>query len=923
MLRLTRLFLVAVFAALLSSPALAVTTDQFVDRAQEFYERGELQASVIELKNALQQNPDSAAARLLLGRVYLEAFDPASAEKELLRARSLGVVSPVLTEALGQAWLRLRRFDNIIDNIEADPSASPRHRANVHILRGGALLGLERAAEAAESFHAALTDDPRNAEALAGLGQIAYSRNDLDTAEARLAEALAADPGSLRALRLKGDMNFSRGDFAEAEVAYRQLVHAFSDIQSNLLLAYAVAAQGKHDAALTIIHPVLDVAPEHPGVGYLRALVAFQTKDYEAAKFHVDQLVQVLPDHMPTHLLAGATNFALKNNEQALSFLRRYVNERPQDGAARRLLAATQLRLGQAGDAKETLAPLQEDLAPDDAALLALIGTAAQRSGDLEEGQQYLSRLVETQPENPVARAHLGAIELALGRTDDGILELEKALELDPTVDRVLYSIVVSHISNRDYQRAFDVAVKLRDRFPKNAQAWTLVGAAYAGLGDFGAASGAFERALTIRPGATDAGSSLANLKIRQGNMEAARTLYRHVLEHNPDHLRTLLQLALLENRLDRPTEELGLLERAVGLYPESRDARGLLGRAYMERGEPLKALDATADLVDLDSDDAALLEIVAGAYLRIGNAERSLGFFQRLVELDPDNTAARFDLARVYERQENFSEADSQLRKVLALDARHRGAKFVLARVRAAQRDLASAKELVAELKAQNPNSQALLDLEARIALAEKRPADAVGLLERAHAMRDNRRVLILLAKAQARAGAVDAGMTTLQDWLDRHPDDVQVRQFLARSYLELGRYDDAHTEYGELVARLPDNVAALKRLAWLDWRLGSGEQGLVRARRALELAPNDPEVMDTLGVILVDQGESAEALPLLRRANQLLPHRPSVRFHLARALAADGDEETARRILIQLVGIDREFAERAEAEALLRRLR
>ena len=53
-------------------PALAITSDEYLERAQGYFEQGELDASTIELKNALQRNRENANARLLLGRIYLE-----------------------------------------------------------------------------------------------------------------------------------------------------------------------------------------------------------------------------------------------------------------------------------------------------------------------------------------------------------------------------------------------------------------------------------------------------------------------------------------------------------------------------------------------------------------------------------------------------------------------------------------------------------------------------------------------------------------------------------------------------------------------------------------------------------------------------------------------------------------------------------
>ena len=46
-----------------------VTEQEHIQWAKDFEDKGNLKGSIIELKNAIQKNPDNAQARLLLGQV--------------------------------------------------------------------------------------------------------------------------------------------------------------------------------------------------------------------------------------------------------------------------------------------------------------------------------------------------------------------------------------------------------------------------------------------------------------------------------------------------------------------------------------------------------------------------------------------------------------------------------------------------------------------------------------------------------------------------------------------------------------------------------------------------------------------------------------------------------------------------------------
>src|SRR4030065_1192158 len=89
--RLTTLLILALSSPLGGCDATARLTEQeHIQRAKDFEDKGNLKGSIIELKNAIQKNPDSPQARLLLGQVYLKAGFGAEAEKELTRAEKPG-----------------------------------------------------------------------------------------------------------------------------------------------------------------------------------------------------------------------------------------------------------------------------------------------------------------------------------------------------------------------------------------------------------------------------------------------------------------------------------------------------------------------------------------------------------------------------------------------------------------------------------------------------------------------------------------------------------------------------------------------------------------------------------------------------------------------------------------------------------------
>ena len=84
--------------------SVAATAQDYLADARTLIEKAEYDAAVIQLKNVLLLEPDNAGAHLLLGKTYLESGDAALAEKEISRARDLGLDAVEWQAPLGRAY---------------------------------------------------------------------------------------------------------------------------------------------------------------------------------------------------------------------------------------------------------------------------------------------------------------------------------------------------------------------------------------------------------------------------------------------------------------------------------------------------------------------------------------------------------------------------------------------------------------------------------------------------------------------------------------------------------------------------------------------------------------------------------------------------------------------------------------------------
>jgi Tfp pilus assembly protein PilF len=157
----------------------------------------------------------------------------------------------------------------------------------------------------------------------------------------------------------------------------------------------------------------------------------------------------------------------------------------------------------------------------------------------------------------------------------------------------------------------------------------------------------------------------------------------------------------------------------------------------------------------------------------------------------------------------------------------------------------------------------------------------------------------------------------------LKADPKDYAIRAVLAGSYLEQKKYEAAIAEYARLVAEYPADPTALNNLAWLYQREGNLAKARELAERAFAASPATAQIDDTLGWILLAQGEADRAMTYLSAANSAAPRNPDIQYHLAVALHRVGRPADAQSMLESLLASGVSFADKAEAEKLLQKLK
>lgn len=895
-------------------------SEKYVREAKEFLDKGDGNAAVIQLKNALQSDPGNIGARQMLGEIYLRVGNGPSAEKEFQAAIRRGAKDTRLKILLARAYLLQGKNQEAIDEIPADIT-DEKVRPDALIVRGQALLGLRQFEKAREMLQEADRLKPDDVRAKIGLAQSFVSEGKIADGEAQIDDALKRNPDSPEALVLKGELRRLNKDL---DGAIAQFNHAIKVNENNILARLGRAAslidQGKDKDAQADLDAVFRRVPKHPLASYLQALTLAKKKDYVAAQESLQQAGQFLDNHMPSVFLRGAINYALNQYEQAVANLERYVQAVPTNDRARKLLGATLVRKREPERAIKVLLPLVKDDTKD-AQLLTLLGSAYMQVGKFNEGTAYFSRASEAAPDVAYIKMQQALGSLALGEADAAVGQLQSAINLDPDARQATVLLALVKLRKRDFDGALEAARQLQKQAPDNPLAENLIGAAQLGKGDSKAARATFEAALKKKADFHPARMNLAQLDLQEKNVDAAKKEYQTIIDQDPKHMGAMLAMANIAAQEQKADEVVSWLKRAGDANPGSLTPSLRLIQFYGRNREFQKAVAVARDLASAQPDNPRVLEALGRSQTASGDAVAAVETYKRLATLNPKSAAVLGLVAGAQISAKDPESARKTLKDAIALDDKYVPAKIALIELESAEKNYAEALRLAAQLTKAQPDSHYGDLLTGDVLMRQQKYADASAAYTRAMAKSDIATLAIRRFNAMRQMGKPDEALKTLQEWVDKK-DDRSARHVLASAYLAAGKNPEAIRESETLLKAEEANPVLLNNLAWLYQQKGD-KRALDFAERAYKVAPKSAAIIDTLGWILVDQGHDAKrAAELLKQAHELAPKQGDIHYHLAVAQQKSGQEAEAKRTLERLIQSGVKFDAVDDAKALLKKL-
>ncbi len=372
---------------------------------------------------AVEQRPDSAGALANVGRalVYLQQLE--EAEDHLRRAVQIDPRSTTAHRNLAEALRKQERYAEAVESYRA-VLAIDEGFALAYAGMGTALFGERRYVEALDAMATALSLQPELPTAAMlhlHMGRAARELGRLQEAAAHFERATEIEPDNIEPLLDLANLRTRQGRSEEADRILQRVRESKAGDPATLHnVAEALRTQGQYAEAIATYRTALvidaDFAPAHAGLG----IALFQSERYEEALEALQQALTLQPE-LPIagsslHVFLGSAAQALGRPEAAEYFAQAVRND-PRDREALDHLAMT--RFGQ------------------------------QR---YEEALALYRTMIDMDPDNALTHSNVGATLYHLGRLQEALVSVERALALDPDLEvaRVGRQHVRESLTQRD-----------------------------------------------------------------------------------------------------------------------------------------------------------------------------------------------------------------------------------------------------------------------------------------------------------------------------------------------------------------------------------------------------------------------------------------------------------------------------------------
>ncbi len=543
---------------------------------------GQLAQAEEQFRNAITVDPKDAAPRAALEFVLLQQGKKDETEAFLKQTKKDLPDNAATYSLLGDFYVNTGDFDKGVAEYGTLYSDHPK---DIHIKKNyiQLLILKNRFDEAAKLNNEILKSRPNDVEGLIYKGQILLGKNDSAGAVESLQAAIHSDSDNSVAHYQLGLAYAQERNIGRAEQEWREAVRLQPSLtDAQLHLADLEFSRGETDATLQTAEQIISTRPYLPNGYILRAAVELQTQKLADAQHDAEEANKRAPQNPTPYIQLGTAQLAQKHYPEAEKFYQQALEKDPSSSAGLNGLMRTYI--GQKEIDKAIAAANSQIAKSPNSNLYDLLGTALyELKKDYPGAEAALRKAVELDKSNIDALQKLGKVQVLKGNTDQAIALYQQSIKDNP--HEVGFYILAGELyeSKQNWDQAKAMYQQALGISPDNPLASNNL--AYVILEQGGNVDVAMNMAQTARRAMPNSGSfadTLGWAYYQKGVYQSAINQFQEALRLNdkngsPDDAVVHYHLGLAYQKANQKALARQQLEKAVKLQPENADARKAL----------------------------------------------------------------------------------------------------------------------------------------------------------------------------------------------------------------------------------------------------------------------------------------------------------------------------------------------------------
>lgn len=363
--------------------------------------RGDLDAAVLQLEEAIKIRPDMVVARELLARIYLAKGDPRAlkAAEDTIRLQPNNLQAHLVRAS--SLMSTNGNKDKAKEELDFITKTFPQN-ADARYMVGALALQQKDLAKAQETFSALHKENPKDLRGLVGVVETMAAQNHMPDAIKEMQKAVQAEPDRRDLQLAYADLMLRNDKYDEAITIYKSLIEKDPKaVALNYRLGEAYRRKGDTNAAIETFRRGSELAPNNPDNLLQLGLLMEGTGKRDQAKPIYEQILKIKPDHP----------IALNN------------------------LAYIKAEEGTDLDQALTMAQQALKMAPASTDIADTLGWIYIKKNLSDDAVRVYKDLVVKDPKNAVFHYHFGMALLQKGDRPSAKKELETAIQDNPSKD--------------------------------------------------------------------------------------------------------------------------------------------------------------------------------------------------------------------------------------------------------------------------------------------------------------------------------------------------------------------------------------------------------------------------------------------------------------------------------------------------------